>query len=276
MFNRNFLMGPLRDSDPNPAGGGGGSDPAAPAQPVTAFDPDAFKAEILSNLDKKVNSINNETKKQFQALTGQFGTLTKILEGLKPAQPSNDPAPEPSAQPAASAPPASREPNPPAQPASQPQHQSVMDAPEYQAMQRRFREMEDKMKRTEEAAKKKEEAAMKQEVDNTLTSSIGKHRLSYDRAPQDLFSLLRTNIVRGEDGLIYGPDGMTVDEYVKQEIAARPTFIPPKVVNGAGAQPAIPIPTPTGHVVDDSIIKPGMTPEEWRRAASAIGANMAR
>lgn len=265
MIRSRFLFGPLFDeANGDPNGGGGNPAPPAPAPAAPAFDPTAFrtelKSDLLNEIRRDINGIDKKFNKQFETFGKDFGSrFDQLFERLKPADPVDPPSdPNPPA-------PAGNNNQPPAPPAPQPHKPS----PEVLRLQKQLEEMQSTMKANDEAAKAAKQEAAKKEMYAALKSEISRHKFATDRDPVDMFKLLASDIQQGEDGNYYGPDGITLEELVRNEWTARPNWQPARPVNGAGA------PAPSGVIngkatFDLDQIGPNMTPEQRAAALAAM------
>jgi hypothetical protein len=264
-FNR-FFFGPLREEAAGDPQGGGSGAPAPAATP--SFDPVAFKTELrtelLTEIRKDINGIDKKFNKQFDTFNTGFSSFKSDLEKmLKPAEPAADPHQEP-APPA----PAAGNPPPPAPPANQPPKPS----PEMLRLQRELQEMRDAMKANEESTNKAKADAAKKEMHAALKAEISRHKFATDKDPVDMFKLLVNDLQQGDDGQYYGPEGITLEELVRNEWSARPNWQPARPVNGAGA----PAPSTVNgrSTFDLDRIRSGMSAEERQQLALAIQQNL--
>jgi hypothetical protein len=260
-----FFFGPLREEASGEPQGGGSGAPAPGASATPAFDAVAFRTELrtelLSEIRKDINGIDKKFNKQFESFNTGFSSFRSDLEKmLKPAEPPVvDPPSDPN-------PPANTP--PPAPPANQP----AKPSPEMLRLQRELQEMRDAMKTNEEATKAAKADATKKEMHAALKTEISRHKFATDKDPQDMFRLLVNDIQVGEDGKYYGPDGITLEELVRNEWTARPNWQPARAVNGTGA----PAPTIVNgrSTFDLDRIRAGMSAEERQQLALAIQQNL--
>jgi hypothetical protein len=239
IFGKFLLNGYLMDDEPAAGGGSGApAEPAAPAVPdFTKLFADMQKG-IVGELDKRVNGINKETKKQIETLTAGLTALKTDLEGLRqvnqPQVPDDDEPTPPEPQPPA--PPQPQQPTPQQQqptPQNPPARRSK--DPHTVALERQLEELKKQREADQEQMKRTAEVADKKERNSLLREALGKHKFSDQTMQQDLFDLLIAKVERGEDGNVYGPQGAELDEWVKLEYDRRPALHPAKPANGSGA-----------------------------------------
>lgn len=265
LFSR-FLFGPLMDeAQPDGGGGGASAQPSTPPQPAV-FDPSAFESKILGEFDKRVNALD----KRFKGLDTGFTNFSKgfdtkfeqLFERFRPAEPPAPAHEEPVTPPA----PAAGAPATPPTPA--PATSPKVTSPEVLRLQREVQEFKDSQAKRDAETQKKEADLEQKAMATALKGEVGLNQFALSTGPQDLFNLLLRNVVKGEDGQYYGPDGVTLQEYVRAEYAARPTWHPAKQANGSGA------PAPThvnGRVAFDiDRIKAGYSKDDRSAAAQAI------
>lgn len=225
-------------------GGGEGS------QQQNTFDPakfrTEFKAELLGEIRKDLNGIDKKFKNEFKS---NFDSLkTDIQSWLKPSEQQQEQNGE--------------EKNAGGEQQQQQQNKAAEKDPQILALEKKVREMEQRDRQRQIEADQRAKEAERKEVEALTRTAIANHKFNSDRGPKDLFALVRNDIKRGEDGNLYGPDGMTLEEFIAKEYSERPFLHPAKPVNGSGAGPSNGGGTYSGKPLDRDGIKPGMTAEE--------------
>jgi outer membrane biosynthesis protein TonB len=263
------LKSPLFEEQQEQNTGGGDGSTAQPPIDLTKFRTE-LKTELLGEIRKDLNGIekkNENFRKSFTSGFDSFKTdLTAMLKPKEEAVSENEEESEEEETPVI--PPkgkkveaAAETPKPPKK--SQP-------SPHEQRLQRELEALRAKQEETEKAAKKREADAEAKEINGSLKEAIAKHQVNSDRGQSDLFAVLRPNLVRGEDGNLYGPEGKTLDEYVSDEYAARPFLHPAKNVNGSGAGPSAGNPSLPSKNFDVDNIRPNMSADDFGSAYQAI------
>ena len=129
-------------------------------------------------------------------------------------------------------------------------------------MEKRLNELVDENRRAQQQAEQAERfAAIKAELQQ---SGVGKVELA--------FRAVREEVVRGEDGRLYGKgeDGTLspLRDHLAAWVAANPQFQPARIAGGAGAAPSRPTSTASGFSLER--IRPGMSAEELEQARSEV------
>lgn len=129
-------------------------------------------------------------------------------------------------------------------------------------MEKRLNELVDENRRSQQQAEQAERfAAVKAELQQL---GVGKVELA--------FRGVKDEVVRGEDGRLYGKgeDGTlsALRQHLAAWVAANPEFQPARIAGGAGAAPSRPASTASGFPLER--IRPGMSPEELEQARSEI------
>ena len=188
------------DAEP---GAPGGNNPAGGNPNPGAFDPIAFKTEILTEFRKDFNG-------GLKALKADFA---KMLTPPKPG----DPAP-------------GGDPQPGGDPAPKPGGGNPQLEHEVRTLREQLNaEKAERQKATAEALEKERLASIKE--------ALAGQQFGTDGYRGDAFRLLRDEIKRGEDGGLYGGDGVPLQDYVAQVVKARTDWHPPKAGSGSGAVP---------------------------------------
>lgn len=235
------LHGPLfEEHQEETQGGGDGS------QQQTQFDPakfrTEFKAELLGEIRKDLNGIDKKFKNNFESFKSDLQSWLKPAEQQQQEQHGEEQK-------------AGGE-------QSQQQEKKPEVNPQILALEKKVREMEQRDKLRQAEADRRAQEADRKEVEALTRTAIANHKFNSDRGPKDLFSLVKSDIKRGDDGNLYGPDGMTLEEYIAKEYNERPFLHPARPVNGSGAGPSNNDTTYGGKALDREGIRPGMTAEE--------------
>lgn len=189
-------MGRLRDPEP---------------EPPAAFDPVAFKADLLSELRKDLNGISKSLKND----------ITKLLKP-EPQPPNPDPpTPEP--------------------PTPDPKIDPALNA-RLQAQDREIKALREEStankKAREEAENKQRDTARQSTIRDVIAGVEGLR----DEARKDAYKMVASEITYDDEGnLIANTEkgAVSADEYIKGYFAdpARAYMFPPRGVGGAGAKP---------------------------------------
>jgi hypothetical protein len=224
-----FQTGPLREQAPGDGGGGGGG--GAPP----AFDPAAFQASLMSEVQK---------------------TVTNAMKAWKPpaaAQPAATAA-EPAATAAAADP--NARPRDPAMAALERQNREL---------QARFAALETESQATRKQADEKERQA-------AISTALGAYTFASDDARGDAERAFRDEVKRGDDGELYGGDMVPLKDYVKTRMATKTHLLAPRAVDSAGARPSAGM--FNGAPVQVEQISPSMDPKARAAAWDAVRAAM--
>ncbi len=182
---------------------------AGAASGAVTFDPVAFKAEILGDFNKTLNGFAKTLKTDFskmltpaQAAASTAATATGEGEGQAAATHTAQ----------------------------------AQKSPKEIAAERENKQLIERLAalETENAANKA--TAMKESMDNALRQSMGGIEFFDGNAQNDVFNLIRSQIVRDDNGNVTGPAGEAVSEYVKDFVKSRPNFLKQKDVGAAGAR----------------------------------------
>jgi hypothetical protein len=239
MFNR-FLLGSLFADEPGAAGAGAG-DSNNSGEPKPAFDPDTFKKGIFDEFNKTLNGFAKNMKNDF----------TKFVSA-QPAKSEPTPEPDPTPEPAGNG--KGDKPN-----------------PEVTILQRQLKTFQDQINSLTEENRRTKESAQRKEADSILRAEISKHQL-VSGAADDLFEILSGKIKRDDNGRLYAGDDANLDVYVKDYIEARPHYLPPVNVNGAGSGRSQ---QHSAKAVDWDQVKPGASSELLDRARADLAAFIA-
>ena len=280
---------PLFEEQQEGQGGGGES---APAQTVLTLNDikslmGEFQANVLKGVDQKVNSLHKEFKTHSGKYTSDINSLKEQFASFRPREEEQheqheepehveEQQAEPQQRESKSSKNGKGERREEEREQQQPREQSsgsrgnkpYQPTPKELSLERELREMKAKQNAIEAAAKQKEEEASKKEMDALLRTELSKYKINNPRGAADLFDVLRNKVVRGDDGVVYGPQGSSIEDFVRNEFEERPHLHAPAPVNGSGAGYAGS--TPANGGFDDSLIKPGMTPAERSRGWEAI------
>lgn len=247
------LHGLLFDEATENNQGGGGE-----GQQQQSFDPAKFrtelKTELLTEIRKDINGIDKKFKNEFKS---NFDSLKNDIQSwLKPnEQPNHEQGGE--------------EQKPGGEQQGQQQEKPKPD-PVVLNLQKQVKDLLERDKIRDAEAKKLSQEAERKEIEALTRTAIANHKFNSDRGPRDLFSLVKSDIKRGEDGNLYGPDGMPLEEYIAKEYNERPFLHPARQVNGSGAGPSNGGSSYGGRAFDRDQIRPGMTAEEIAEAGKAI------
>jgi len=234
-----YMQGPLMDtaSDGIPAGGGG-----TPA----AFDPAAFRGQILGDVTKLFTSFGASLKADFAKFA---------------------PAPAPVADP---------------EPVAVPDPTGVVKPPvdptqaaELRARDRQFKELENRMAAMQKDSDVKTAIADKKELEAAVRTKLSKFKFADEFAAQDAFDIFGSKIKRDDAGEFVGPDGTQVDLYLEEAMRSKPYLLAPKDTGGAGARQGGGR-APGAKRIDIDAIKPGMSADDLSAARAEIMALMPR
>lgn len=192
-----WLRSPLFEEAPPDGAPGGGGNP-----PPVAFDPVAFKADILGEFNKGINAI------------------AKQLKAIKP----DPPAPPPPADP----------PNP-----GDGNDLKNMDpalAAEIRALRRQNKELTDVVTTIKTESQQTKAEAETKELQSILRTKLAKFKLADESAQGDAFEIFAPKVKRDEEGRIVGHDGTPLDQYLDEQLKTRQYLFAPKDVGGAGAR----------------------------------------
>ena len=284
---------PLFEEQQEGQGGGGES---APAQTVLTLNDikslmGEFQANVLKGVDQKVNSLHKEFKTHSGKYTSDINSLKEQFASFRPREEEQqeqheeehveEPQAEPQQRESKSGKNGKGERREEEREQQQPREQSsgsrgnkpYQPTPKELSLERALRELQAKQQAIEAAATQKQEEADKKEMDSLLRTELSKYKINSPKGAADLFEALRTKIVRGEDGVVYGPQGSTISDFVKNEFEERPFLHVAAPVNGSGAgYPGGTTSNGTGF--DSDKISPVMTPQERNQGWAAISAAM--
>lgn len=199
------------------------------------FDPVKFKSELLAEFGSLMKA--------------QFGELVK---SFKPAEPKVEPKSEPALEPG--------------------QGNDNKDKPTDTALaslQSQVKEMQAKLEAAEKARQDAIKAAEERERLSAIRAKLGDFQFASEAARDSALRILGGEVVRGEDGALYGPDKTTpFDQFIAKSLEETHDYLlKPKDVGGSGAMnPAHKRQAP----IDLNDIKPGMKPEDRARVLAEI------
>jgi len=248
MFFNRFLSGSLRaaEGDQSAAGAGTGESNSGADQKSATFDQDAFKKSIFDEFNKTLNGFAKNLKNDF----------TKFASQQKPPeQHQADQDQQVDAAAAAKDGKSGDKPN-----------------PEVAILTRELKKLQDLTASLQEENKRTKETAQKKEADSILRAEISKHQL-VPGAADDLFDILSVKIKRDDNGRLYAGDDANLDVFVKDYLEARPHYLPPVNVNGAGSGRNASHPTKS---LDWDTVKPGASADIMARAKAEIAAVLAQ
>jgi hypothetical protein len=198
-----------------------------------AFDPAKFKSELLAEVSGLLKV-----------------SLADLAKQLKP------PEPKPDGKPPEPKPDGKDEGGKPADPA-------------LAAMQAQMREMQSKLEAAEKQRQDAITASEQRERTSAIRAKLGDFQFASDAARESALRILDGDIVRGEDGNLYGPDKTTpFDKHIAKALEETHDYLlKPKDVGGSGAHNAGGKRTPP---VDLNDIKPGMSAEDRQRVLAEI------
>lgn len=234
-----FHRGPLYDAAQDGgggAGGGGGS--------TAAFDPAAFRTQILGDFNKVLTD---------------FGKALKA--DLKPAPAAAEQAAAAAAADSAADSAASGAVAKIADPAV---------AAQVRALERRNAELDAQFKTMKAESDATKVAAERKEQDATVRTKLNKFRFADEQAAEDAFEIFGSKVKRNEDGNFVGSDGTPLDQFLEEGLAKKPYLLAPREVAGAGAR--------SGRAAQGAAplalesIKPGMSQADMAAAAAQISA----
>lgn len=197
------------------------------------FEPSKFRSELLADVGNMLKT--------------QLGELAKTL---KPPEPKPDAKPDPKPDP-------------------KPEGDGKPGDPALTALQAQMRDLQTKLDASEQARVKAIDEAQERERTSAIRAKLGDFQFASDPARESALRILGGEIVRGDDGQLYGPDKTTpFDQYIGKALEETHDYLlKPKDVGGAGAlnpgqkrQPPI----------DLNDIKPGMSAEDRKRALAEI------
>jgi hypothetical protein len=197
------------------------------------FDPVKFKIELLADVGNLMKT--------------QLGELAKTF---KPADPKPDEKPEPKPDPA-------------------PAGDGKPADPALASLQGQVREMQAKLEASEKARQDAVKAAEERERTSAIRAKLGDFQFASDAARESALRIFGSDVVRGEDGNLYGPDKTTpFDQYIGKALDETHDYLlKPKDVGGSGAMNPGQKRQPP---VDLNDIKPGMKPEDRARVLAEI------
>jgi len=235
-----YMPGPLFDALPNEGGGGGAGTPAA-------FDPAAFRTQLLGDVTKLFGSFTTSLKADFAKLT------PTVAPPPVPVEPVEPPAPITAATGGDKTP------------------AELAFAAQIRAMERRLKDAEDRGVALKTESDATRAAADKKELDAAVRTELSKFQYADAAAAQDAFDIFGSKIKRNEDGDFGGPDGTPIALYLAEAMRSKPYLLAMKDTGGAGARPGgTGGPGAPGKAFDLNNIKPGMKAEDLAAASARI------
>jgi hypothetical protein len=192
--------------DPDPAAGGGdlaGGDPKP-----GAFDPAAFKADLLTELRKDLNGITKGLKLEIQKLA------PKVVD--PPAVVVDPPAVV----------------DPPGGPVKTPGENAIaLELKNYRAAS------ELRIKALETTNLETATRAEKTDRESRIRSELAKYPLVNDKARETAFRLFNSEVARSEDGSLVA-NGLPFEKFIETELPASHAYLlKPLDLGGGGARP---------------------------------------
>lgn len=250
-----WMMGPLRDQAGDGDGGGGGGDDN---KPLT-------KADVVKLVNDTVNGslsrVEKETKNRFTKLDESLKTLLEKIDGGNKGgtgdgnnrdDDNNDDDNDDTKS----------------------KSKSKVDPKVLAQLENERKErkrLQDSIEELKRTNAERERIAEEKERRADINAAMSKFSFASDSTREMAFDYFSGKVKRSEDGALIaaGKSGdVPFDHFIKEYLEANPNLLAPKP-GGSGAQGGGPARPGT---VDSATIRPGMTPEERKKAAAAVAA----
>lgn len=211
----NFMMrSPLRDPDPNPAGGGAPPNPAGGApNPGAGLDPATLAAitqTLMGEVNKTLNGFDRKMEARFQ----------KFAPPVPPAPPANPPS----------------DGHEGADPVQDPKLREALNRAA--SLERSQTEILKRLTAAEDDRKAQENEKLTAQKSALVAGAIKSFSFASEALADDMHTLIAQQIKRTEDGEWVGPDGvMTGKDFAQQFVKGRPHVLKMVDTNPAGARP---------------------------------------
>lgn len=235
-----WLRSPLFEEAGEGAGGGGG---AGAGDKPGAFDPVAFKAEILGEFNRTING----------ALKGLKSDITKLI---KPAEGSGEGSG--------------------GEGGGQGEGggeggQGKPDA-KYRQLETRFKTLETQLTTERQARETAETRGRNADRDRAVQQALSSFQFADAAAGKDAFDLHRGAVKWSEEGVLVGPDDQPLEDFIKTSMGNKQYLLAPREVGGAGARR--PGQAASRAFTLDDIDNPNLSAEDKTKLRQQIAASL--